>query len=275
MTDSRVDDAFDWPFVKTTLVYDVIDSTSDQAAQLVREGRTQLPLVVWARRQTRGRGRGSHEWWSDGGSLTLTLAIDPAGHGLRAEIEPRLALATAVAVIEALDDLTVGHPSIGIRWPNDLEAVGRKLGGILPERVETAAGRRILIGIGLNVWTELTHAPLEVSVMATSLAALAGRAYDEVMLHRLIPEILRRFGAVLKRLVAGDPSLADQWRRLDLLRDIWVRVDCGTRLVCGLAHGIDADGSLCVIEGSEERRIVGGQVLRDPLILRPHPTKQA
>ena len=80
-----------------------------------------------------------------------------------------------MAVIEALDDLASGDPSIGIRWPNDLEAAGRKLGGILPERVETAAGHRILIGIGLNVWTNLTHAPHDVSAMATSLAALAGR----------------------------------------------------------------------------------------------------
>jgi BirA family biotin operon repressor/biotin-[acetyl-CoA-carboxylase] ligase len=265
MTDSRVVDAFDWPFVKTTLVYDVIDSTSDRAAELVREGRTQLPLIVWARSQRRGRGRGSHEWWSDGGSLTLTLAIDPAAHGLRAAIEPRLALATAAAVIEALEDLSIGDPSIGIRWPNDLEAAGRKLGGILPERVETAAGHRILIGIGLNVSTNLIHAPDDVSAMATSLAALGGRSYDEGTQHRLIPAILRRFETVLKRLVGGDPSLAEQWQRLDLLRDTWVRVDCESRLVSGLAKGIDADGSLCLIEGPEKRRIVGGRVLRDAL----------
>jgi biotin-(acetyl-CoA carboxylase) ligase len=104
--------------------------------------------------------------------------------------------------------------------------------------------------------------------MATSLAALGGRSYDEATLHRLIPAILRRFETVLKRLVGGDPSLADQWQRLDLLRDTWVRVDCGTLIVCGLAKGIDADGSLCVSEGLEERRIVGGQVLRDTVKVR-------
>ena len=32
-------DASGWPFVKTTLAYDVVDSTSDRAAELVREGR--------------------------------------------------------------------------------------------------------------------------------------------------------------------------------------------------------------------------------------------
>ena len=58
-------------------------------------------------------------------------------------------------MIEALDELELGSPSLGIRWPNDLEADGRKLGGILPERLETPHGRRVLIGIGLNVQTNL------------------------------------------------------------------------------------------------------------------------
>jgi BirA family biotin operon repressor/biotin-[acetyl-CoA-carboxylase] ligase len=209
--------------------------------------------------------------------LTFTVAIDPIAHGLRAEIEPRLALATAVAVIEALADAKVGHSSIGIRWPNDLEALGRKLGGILPERVETAAGHRILIGVGLNVWTDLRHAPTDVSALATSLAELAGRVYDEGTLHQLTAAILRRFEAVLKRLVAGDPSLTHQWQQLDLLRDTWVRIDCGAVLVCGLAKGIEPDGTLCVIDGLERRQIAGGTVLRETrrAEIHQHPTKQA
>ena len=148
-----------WPFVNTTIAYDIVDSTSDRAAELVREGRCTLPLLVWARKQTQGRGRGTHEWWSDAGSLTLTLAIDPLVHGLTVENEPKLALATAVAVIEALNELELGSPSLGIRWPNDLEVEGRKLGGILPEHLETPHGHRILVGIGLNVQTNLAAAP--------------------------------------------------------------------------------------------------------------------
>ena len=179
-----------WPFVKTAVAYDVVDSTSDRAAELVREGRMKLPLLVWARTQTRGRGRGIHRWWSDKGSLTFTLAIDPLEHRLSIENEPRLALATAVAVIEALDGSTSGAPPLGIRWPNDLEADGRKLGGILPERLETPRGRLILVGIGLNVRTDLAAAPARVRAMATSLAALHAKPLDESVSERLLPAIL-------------------------------------------------------------------------------------
>ena len=144
-----------WPFVRTMVERDVVDSTSDVAAALVRERSAVLPLAVWAHRQTRGRGRGTHEWWSDAGSLTFTLAIDPAAHGLTLTNEPKIALSTAVAVIDAMGELGFGEAGIGIRWPNDLECAGRKLGGILPERLESSDGHRVLIGVGLNVRTNL------------------------------------------------------------------------------------------------------------------------
>jgi len=256
------DERHPWPFVRTLVKYEVLDSTSDRAAELVREGSAELPLAVWARSQTRGRGRGTNRWWSDAGSLTFTLAIDPAAHGLTVESQPKLALATAVAVIEALGELELGRSSIGIRWPNDLEVDGRKLGGILPERLETSQGHRILIGVGVNVLTSLANAPDDVRSMATSLAALHAGHVCEESLRRLFSAILRHFESVLDRLAKGDPSLAVRWNDLDLLRDQWIKVDLGTRIVAGLGQGIDAEGALCLDDGRQQLRVVGGQVLR-------------
>jgi len=127
------------PFVRTLIHREVVASTSDLARELVEAGEVELPLAVRATRQTRGRGRGTHRWWSDSGSLTFTIALDPAPHGLRDEHAPRIALATAVAVVDAIAHLRLSETP-GIRWPNDIEAGGRKLGGILPERVETRTG---------------------------------------------------------------------------------------------------------------------------------------
>ncbi len=252
----------DWPFVRTFLKYDTLHSTSDRAAELVREGNIKLPLVVWARTQTRGRGRGNNRWWSDGGSLTFTLAIDPEVHRLAPEKEPMLALATAIAVIDALGEIGLKSSSLGIRWPNDIEVEDRKLGGILPERLETNLGHRILIGVGVNVLTSLADAPDDVRPMATSLAALQDTPMDEELLTCLLAAILRHFESVLIRLVNGEPSLPTQWNQLDLLRDRWIRVDLGTKIVAGLGRGIDADGALCLDDGRQLHRLVGGQVLR-------------
>lgn len=252
----------DRSFVRTFVSYDQVESSSDCASAMVRQGTADLPMVVWARRQTRGRGRGGHAWWSDEGSLTFTVAIDPSAHGLSVATEPRLALATAVAVIDALGDLDLAAASLGIRWPNDLEVGDRKLGGILPERVETEHGRRILIGVGLNVLTDFAEAPLEVRRMATSLAEIHGKPLSQQELPQILSAILQHLSMVIDRLAAGDPALARRWDGLDLLRDRPVRVDLGTRIVVGRGCGVDADGALWLDDGRDRQRFFGGQVLR-------------
>jgi BirA family biotin operon repressor/biotin-[acetyl-CoA-carboxylase] ligase len=250
------------PFARTTLLFDQLDSTSDRAAELLRETNHELPLVVWTRKQTRGRGRGSHEWWSDSGSLTFTLAIDPEQHGLAVADEPKLALAMAVSIVKALSSFGLGSMSVGIRWPNDIEVNGRKLGGILPERLETKDGRRDLIGVGLNVFSSLEESPAAIRAMATSLAALCNASWDESIQPAILDAILEQFDCDLDRLVRSDPELAADWARLDLLRGRLVRVDLGSRIVAGTAQGIDTQGALCVDDGAQELRLFGGQVLR-------------
>ncbi len=256
-------DAEPWPFVRTMVTPDAVASTSDRAAELVRSGEIALPLCVWSSRQTRGRGRGTQTWWSDSGSLTFTLAIDPDAYGLVPASEPKLALATAVAMIDALADLGFTAPALGIRWPNDVEIDGRKLGGILPERIETNDGHRILIGVGINVSTDMATAPAEVRRVATSLSAMAEEPCSTPQSSpRLLAAILDQFASVLTRLAEGDRALSDRWKALDLLRDAWATVDLGNRIAAGCGRGIDEDGALCLDQGGTILRLTGGRVLR-------------
>ena len=206
------------------------------------QGLDELPFLIWADRQTLGRGRGENQWWSDEGSLTFTIALDPAAHSLRIDQEPRLALMTAAAVIEAIGALGLTDPGIGIRWPNDIEVNGRKLGGVLPERVETRQGHRLLIGIGLNVLTRIDQAPPDVQRMATSLSALQLQPLEPSFLSGFLAAILTQFERALYWMAADDPGLAQQWDRLNLLRDQVVRVALGPRVISGKVHEIDAQG---------------------------------
>jgi BirA family biotin operon repressor/biotin-[acetyl-CoA-carboxylase] ligase len=252
-----------WPFVRELLVFDEVASTSDMARLMLREGAHELPLAVWAQRQTSGRGRGENQWWSDEGSLTFTIALAPANHGLLVHQEPRLALMTAVAVIEAIGTLGLPTQGIGIRCPNDIEVGGRKLGGILPERVEIDKGHRLLLGVGLNVLTRVDLAPSAVGRMATSLHALQSQALDRSIVPRLLTAILAQFEIDLSRLVEDDFDLTQEWDRLNLLRDHAVRVSLGSRIIAGKVFAIDAQGALCLRDGVQEHRLFGGQVLRD------------
>src|SRR4051812_48947706 len=112
-----------------TIRHAELDSTNTEAARLLREGLEPPPFVLRTDRQTAGRGRGANAWWSDAGSLTFTVALDPAEHGLRTEHTPRVALVAGLAIIEAVEAF-VPPGTLGLRWPNDVEAQGRKLAGI-------------------------------------------------------------------------------------------------------------------------------------------------
>ncbi len=241
--------------------HEVIGSTSDEVKRLLVEGTTALPLVVRADRQTAGRGRGQNTWWSDEGSLTFTLGIDPAAHGLREGHFPRMALVSALAIIAALESSGVPTGRIGIRWPNDLETAGRKLGGILPERVETPHGVRIAIGIGLNVATRLDQAPPDVRRMATTIEELRGSTIDR---SALLNGVLAQIPPHLDALAGDDPTLARRWAERDQLLGSRVRIDLGTRIVSGWVRGIDANGGLILSdELGQTTTLHGGRVLRN------------
>ncbi|WP_435006331.1 biotin--[acetyl-CoA-carboxylase] ligase [Tundrisphaera lichenicola] len=251
-----------WPFVRSVHRFEEVDSTSDQARRMLSEGSLELPALIWAGSQTRGRGQGSNRWWSDAGSLTATVILDPSSIGLTPDREPRVALATASATIDAIAER---YPACraGIRWPNDIEVGGRKLGGILPERVGSGESSRLLIGIGLNVTTRVDQAPVEIRAMAASLNDW-GRTESPVdPIEAMLALILERLEPSLQDLVCGSSRLTESWERLDVLAGRRIRVQIGSEMVEGMASGIDPSGGLIVRREGTIEVLHAGRVLRD------------
>ena len=117
-----------------------IDSTNALVKQRL-DG--QLPMLVVADYQPKGRGRLQRTWLSAPGctlTFTLAIALTTANYaGLS------LAIATATA-----NYLTKSGCPIKLKWPNDLLSEdGKKLGGILIEI--TGSPPVALIGMGLNL----------------------------------------------------------------------------------------------------------------------------
>lgn len=256
-------DAPGFPFVRTVVERDVLDSTSNLARRLVESGGIELPMLVRAATQTAGRGRGDRSWWSDEGSLTFTVALDPEAHGLRREHEPRVALTMALVVLDAFAPYLPPGAG-GIRWPNDVEVAGRKLGGILPERVETPEGPRLLIGIGLNLTTRLHEAPAPVRAMATSLEQERADGSPEIQPESVLRAILSRLATALSDLARDDPALPERWSAVDTLLGRELRVQLGPEIFQGRGAGITTEGALRAVADNGTVRIFhGGTVLRD------------
>lgn len=249
------------PFVRSVAHRLEIGSTSDLARELVRTGGFELPLLVWADRQTRGRGRGSNVWWSDEGGLTFTLALDPRGHGFdRPEPAAAVGPIAALTTLEAVEPLLPGV-ALELRWPNDVECAGRKLCGILPERVDAPDGPRLLIGIGLNVTSRPENAPDHVRASAVSLADLTDHPPSR---EQTLAAILERFEVVVETL-RSEPltALARRWQTRDSLKDGPVRIATGSKTIVGIARGIDDRGALLVETEGGIVPFFGGQVVRE------------
>lgn len=252
-----------WPFVRSMVAVEATPSTNDDAKRrLLEGGREPLPLCLRALRQTRGRGRGSNSWWSDEGSLTFTLVLDPAAEGISREREPLIALSCAVAAIRVAERRAPLRP-IGLRWPNDLESGDRKFGGLLTERVETPDGPRMLVGIGINVRSRLENAPEAIQAMATTIESLRGEPTPPEEMEAVLRDVLEEVGLTLGRLASGDPTLPDEWTRRDLLRGRPLRVKQGERIIIGVGRGITREGALIVDAPEGTIELVGGQILRE------------
>ena len=249
-----------WPFVRGEWHEVEVDSTNDWARRLIEADELgPLPALVWADRQTRGRGQGANAWWSDGGSLTASVVIDPEAFNLAVAVRPRVALGVAVAAVEAIAAVVPGcHASI--RWPNDVEVGGRKLGGILVEGVASPLGPRLVVGVGLNVASRIAAAPGEVRGMAASLAEFGAGVEDRTP---LLAAVLGRLDPILRALATGDPALADTWNRLDALRDMAIRVQAGDDRFAAVAEGIDPTGGLRIRRDGRAEVLHAGRILRD------------
>ena len=112
-------------------------STNDDAKALALAGRA--PVLVVAGSQTAGRGRRGNTFLSPEGGIYMSLAMPAPSESL--ELFTSFA---GVCACEALEETQGLHA--GIKWVNDVYVGGRKLAGILVERV----GEYAIVGIGVN-----------------------------------------------------------------------------------------------------------------------------
>lgn len=217
-----------------------VDSTN---AELLRRGAAQPDLsVLIADAQHAGRGRQGRVWQSPAGdnlylSLYRRFALAPRALG-------GLSLAVGIACAEALRAL--GADEIALKWPNDLLARERKLGGILIELAPQAA----VIGIGIN--GRMPAAAMRaVEQPWIDLAALGLDIPRAALVGALLDALLPALDAFERD---GLAPLIPRWRALDALAGRRIRVLAGDDVIEGESLGIADDGALRIATRDGERR---------------------
>jgi BirA family biotin operon repressor/biotin-[acetyl-CoA-carboxylase] ligase len=225
-------------------------STNDHAALLRKRGELFAPAIVLTGNQVAGRGRNTNTWWSGPGSLTVTFVL-PIDENLSPHQLPLIAgLAARNAVVQLS-----GDESIQLKWPNDLLYRGRKLAGLLCERVHKAD----LIGFGLNV-NQDANVPRNLREQIVWLESITGQRLDKTA---VLIEIVKHLHPMLSR--RKEYPFARVLREYDthhalVGRNVSVNGHSHEPALRGRCQGLDSMGRLLLRSGGKLHRIIAGQV---------------
>lgn len=232
-------------------VVEELASTNSRVTELAREGAPAGTVVVteW---QTAGRGRLDRVWTvPPRTAITFSVLLRP---DLAPADWPWLPLLAGYVVRTALSDRV---PGIGLKWPNDVLVgeEGRKLCGILVERVETAGGPAAVVGIGVNA----DQCPDELPVAhATSLRIETGAPVDRTA---VLVDLLETFDDAQQMLDDVDSLRAAYAAAcVTVGRRVRVHLPGGAELV-GEAVGLDEFGRLLVDGGDGVVAVGAGDVV--------------
>lgn len=145
-------------------------STNDLAWDAAKRG-AQQGFVVFAERQTEGRGQYGRRWESaPHQGLWFSVLLRPA---MTLSESPRLTSLLAEVVAATIEKET--GCVVTIKPPNDIFIAGRKVAGILVEGRTDHDGSYVAVaGIGINVNQTAEDFPTELRATAGSLATVTG-----------------------------------------------------------------------------------------------------
>jgi len=238
-------------FSSRIIYHETIDSTNRFAKDLAVAGAPEGALVL-AEEQTGGRGRRGRSWVSPGKeNLLFSVLLRPC---LPPDRVFSLTMILALSAMDAVKSLSGLLPRI--KWPNDLYAGIKKLGGILTEfSITRKEVDWVVLGLGLNV----NRRPEELAAQATSVLEETG---IRISRNQLLVAILTGLEAAYREILEGRiEPFYKRWNEACFILGRAVQIESARERIDGKAIRIERDGAL-ILETQEGdlRRIVAGDV---------------
>jgi BirA family biotin operon repressor/biotin-[acetyl-CoA-carboxylase] ligase len=158
-------------------------------------------------------------------------------------------------VRHALSEIA-GDNGVQLKWPNDLLYGGRKLGGLLCERIDKAD----LVGLGLNVNFDPSDAPHDLRDRIVSLQSIAKKSCPLTAVLTTIAQRLRQMITI-----AGESPFSELLREYDshhalIGRRVTVILGDGEAPLSGKVEGLDSMGRLLLRSRQTLHHVIAGQV---------------
>lgn len=205
--------------------------------------------------QTNGIGRRQRGWSSPNSGNLYFSFIWTAQSSADEILQEMIKLNFAVPVAVAKACIDNGGEGVGVKWPNDVWAKGRKVSGML---VNFNGSTSAIVGVGINV--NVDWRGREEAAFATSLREIVGGAVSR-------ERVLASFVNHLEGLMALPwDGVIGEYKRHDILIGTHVRVHHGTRETSlpedydALVVGYAENGGLIVRNNdSGEEKVLSGQ----------------
>ena len=187
--------------------------------------------------QTAGRGRMGRTWISrknDG--MYLSVILSPK----RAHSEwPTLSFVASLAAIHTLNSTCPNVP-VSLKWPNDLMAEDRKLGGVLLE----ADGPHVIVGCGVNI----KNAP-QISdslCLSTDIAKYQSNIPEPKQLAEAYINNLENLFQIWQNF--GPAPLLARWQDKSNIIGRQITVALFDKTVTGICDALEPDGRLKLVD---------------------------
>jgi BirA family biotin operon repressor/biotin-[acetyl-CoA-carboxylase] ligase len=235
--------------------FEVTTSTMDEArAGAQSRGGEGCGDAYVADEQTAGRGRFERTWTdAPGASLLVTfhLCVREIAYLPLASFAGALAAADAVTMVSGLET--------ALKWPNDVMAGDRKLGGILAEAQAGSTEADVFVGVGINIGEAATAALTDAErAVATSIEGAGARPPG---VEELLVGLSEQLEARVAQVESDPDSLLADWRGRLATLGTRVRLATTDGAVEGEAVDVTAEGLLVLrFEDGGKRSFAAGDV---------------
>lgn len=234
-------------------VFDSINSTNQWVIDKLAESPCKEVLCV-TDSQASGRGRNGRDWESPSDS-NIYMSFCTKVEVTRKNIAP-LSLVIGLALIRVLQKK--GVKGLGLKWPNDVLLLNKKLAGILIESKIVSGQLYVVVGMGVNV-----KMPADVSIESNlGWADLSSTGLLVEHRGQLIAEIYIECMSLINDLFQdGFALLQKEWMKNDEYagREVSI-IDQGKETVSGINEGVDENGCLLIRVNGEIKKILSGDV---------------
>ena len=221
---------------KRVYYFEDIDSTQNFALQIAQNKKENGTIVI-GQKQTNGKGRLNRKWVSSKGGIWFSIILHPK---FTIEESVLLPIVAAVSLSSAIKKTL--NLETNVKWPNDITLNGKKVAGILIDKINSNVVERKIKKTGNFYGVE------------TLLSELQN---DSPV--NLISDFMYQLEKNIERLAMGKKAkIISEWTKNSETINKKITFDGQNGKVSGIAKKIDSDGALIIkTKHGMERLLVG------------------